>query len=264
MSDMPPKLETWAGVRARMPRTLRIFTLFEFIAQWIFFILKSSAALRLSLEIVAVGAILAGVWGLLADLEQRKIDRGVRIASLFAQIAEVRALPDGVGLNALRPSVEALVRDGVPINRLDLRCVDLSGADLRGAYLSGANLTGVNVAEANLAGANLAFANMKYANLFEAGLQGADLEGAILSFTDMNFTDLRGAYLFGAVLNNADITAADFSSAQELYQDQLDEGCVHENSGIFADKPFSAPSNICTEDRTYITSIEACLRKTRD
>ena len=129
-------------------------------------------------------AILFGLWGLYLEYEQRGVDRGVRIATLFAQIAQTHALPDRRGLSALKPSVQALANEGVSMRRIDLQGSDLSGLNLAGVDFEGANLKEVNFANTDLSTANLTSAN----------LNRAILSGAVLIEANLNKAHLVGAY----------------------------------------------------------------------
>jgi hypothetical protein len=136
-------------------------------------------------------AIIVVLWDFTVD---RPIDRAVRKATLFAQLAQTHELGP-TGLRALRPTILALLEEGIPIHNQILSGVDLSGAemeyanfsrsDLTGAMLAGANLTGADLSRADLSGANLSGANLTGADLSRAGLMGANLTGANL--TGVNF-----------------------------------------------------------------------------
>ncbi|MDP7097611.1 MAG: pentapeptide repeat-containing protein [Rhodospirillales bacterium] len=155
--------------------------------------------------LVAIGVVLFDF------LSVRPIDRAVRVATLFAQIAQVHALPGGAGLQALTPSVEALAKEKVSMAGINLSGANLVVADLSGAILPGADLSGTNLYRANLSGADLSDANLKGADLRSADLSGADLSGLLL---------LRTAGLFGA-----DLVAVTMI-ARRLEQSQLDEACA--------------------------------------
>ncbi len=113
-----------------------------------------------------VGVLVAIVVVLVDFLIDRPTDRAVRVATLFAQIAQVHAMPDGAGLTALAPSVEALAQEEVSMTQ-----INLSGAILRRLRLSGAILILADLSDANLYGTDLIGAN----------LYGADLTNAVLS-----------------------------------------------------------------------------------
>ena len=99
--------------------------------------------------LVAIGVVLFDF------LSVRPIDRAVRVATLFAQIAQVHALPGGAGLQALTPSVEALAKEKVSMAGINLSGANLVVADLSGAILPGADLSGAYLSGTNLSGTNL-------------------------------------------------------------------------------------------------------------
>ena len=139
-------------------------------------------------------------------LSARKADRAVRVATLFSQIANLHALPDGKGLKGIKPSVEALAGEGVSMSN-----INLSGADLRNAQLSGAKLDG-------------------------ADLSGADLVGADLSLADLSHSDLTAASLYEATVTGANLYEANISDARllgvkGLKQGQLNLACATDDQG---------------------------------
>ena len=102
----------------------RIFSPFEYLAAWFFFLFHNVALFRFAIEGAAAGALLVAVVGVYGEFQQREVDRGVHVATLFVQIAQIHALQDGRGL---RTSVEALARENVSMMRIDLSGADLSG-----------------------------------------------------------------------------------------------------------------------------------------
>ena len=248
---------------------LRIAFVTPFIAELFYFKFNNSALFRILVESAAAGAILYGVYGLMQELEQRDVDRGVRIATLFAQIAQTHALPDGKGLKALTPSLEALACEGVPMRNINLRRANLVGANLSGVDLGGADLSGANLLkadlreaslfQADLSGAVLDRANLTEAFMFEANLAHAsmvlttlrgthldkstlrytNLEDAILEDTGLSEVDFECANLTRALFDKADLSGASFRGANvtgtlfvdvyHLEQTQIDVACAAPN-----------------------------------
>ncbi len=270
MEDMRPNKgeypPTWNYVVGELHPLFGLFALIEYPANWWVWLWRRNAGVRTLVEFAGATIIVAGVYGLYLEREDRKVDRGVRIATLFAQIAQVHALPNGGGLKALKPSVEALARERVSMSGLDLSDADLiianlsgaklyaanlsgarlSGADLSGVSLSGANLYAANLYAASLSGANLSGARLHTANLSGASLSGADLSGASLYTANLTGANLIGANLTGADLTSANLTDAELREARNLTQAQLDAACVSEGG----EKPelskgLSAPTSIC-------------------
>ena len=204
---------------------------------------------------------------------ERPIDRAVRRATLFAQMAQTHALKDGAGLKALRPTILALLDEGIPIEGQILIRVDLSGADLREAHLPRSDLTRADLRDANLTGAILVGAVLWDANIRRADLTDADLTNANLLYanltdanlTDANLTDayLTRANLTGANLTGADLTRADLedanlqganlrranlADANYLTRDQLDSACIEKDGKPpILPEGMTPPSNICPE-----------------
>ena len=112
---------------------LRFLALCEYLAEWFFFLFNTVAIFRFAIEGAAAIAIIYGVVGVIGEFQQRGVDRGVRVATLFAQIAQTHALPNGKGLRALKCSVEALAREGVLMHDINLSGAVLLQAQLRGA-----------------------------------------------------------------------------------------------------------------------------------
>ena len=204
-----------------------IFYSLEYILCWFYYLVSHVASFRFLLQFSAVMLFGIGVYGVTIDIEKRQIDRGVREATLFATIARTHALPDGKGAGALKPSVEALARDGVAMEE-----INLSGADLRGAKLAGANLRRANLENAvfieadlrdadlrgaNLSGAVFIRANLTDADLCEADLSEADLVGAVFEEAHMENVNLEGAELLVANFSDAHLAGAIVTSANGTY-----------------------------------------------
>ena len=204
-----------------------IYYSFEYILCWFYYLVSHVASFRFLLQFSAVMLFAMGVYGVTIDIEKRQIDRGVREATLFAMIARTHALPDGKGARALKPSVEALARDGVAMEE-----INLSGADLRGAMLAGANfrradlsnaifveadLSGADLRGAQLRGAVFIRANLTDADLCEADLRDADLVGAVFEDAYMEKVNLEGAELLVANFSNAHLAGATVTSANGAY-----------------------------------------------
>ena len=206
---------------------ISIFDGLEYILCWFYYLVSHVASFRFLLQFSAVMLFGMGVYGVTIDMEKRQIDRGVREATLFAMIARTHALPDGKGAKALKPSVEALARDGVAMEE-----INLSGADLRGAKLAGANfrradlsdaifveadLSGADLRGANLSGAVFIRATLTDADLCEADLSDADLVGAVFHDAYMEKVNLAGAELLVANFSNAHLAGAVVTSANGAY-----------------------------------------------
>ena len=239
-STRPTFRRVWKG---KSP-VLRFFAPFEYWTAWFFFLFNNVALFRFGIEAVAAGALIVTVVGVYGEFQQRQTDRGVRVATLFAQIAQIHALPDGKGLRALKAGVEALAREDVPMTGINLsgaklRGADLSGADLiwadlidadlieadlSGADLSGADLSDADLIEADLSSAclveaSLIEANLSDADLIDADLSDADLIEADLSDADLIDADLRGANLRGANLRGASLSGANLRGANLIDAD---------------------------------------------
>lgn len=206
------------------------------LAEWFYFGLNNIALLKFFIEAGAAAAIVATVIGVLGEIQQRETDRGVRVATLFAQIAQVHALPEEKGLPALRASVEALAREGVPMININLSKANLGLMNLRGAKFIEANLSGTilfrtdlrraDLRRADLSGAQLSGADLRWADLRKAHLRRADLRWAKLIEADLSGANLAFADLSGADLSEAHIAAADLRRA-DLSGARLFEADLH-------------------------------------
>lgn len=201
--------------RGSIPKSLVLdfCAVFEYATGWFYYLFGHVASFRFLFQISAVMLFAFGVYGVTIDIEKRQIDRGVREATLFAQIARIHALPDGRGSRALKSSVEALARDGVAMKELDLSGADLRGADLAGANFRRADLRDANLIEANLTGADLRGARLSGAILTRAILAGADICEADLTGADLTGAELEAATLERANLGGAELLVTDFSHA---------------------------------------------------
>ena len=190
------------------------FHAFEYLTSWFYYLFGSVASFRFLLQFSAVMLFAMGVYGVTIDMEKRQIDRGVREATLLAMIARTHALPDEMGVRALKPSVEALARDGVAMEEIDLSGADLSRANLAGADFRRADLRNAIFVETDLSGADLRGANLSGAVLIRADLTDADLCEADLTGADLAGAVFEQAFLEKANLNDAELLVADFSNAR--------------------------------------------------
>ena len=258
----------------------RILAYCERFASWFFFLFNTVALFRLVIEAAAVAVLIATLMSVFWDIQQRQIDRSVRVATMYAQIAQTLALPEGRGLSAVRTSVEILAQEGASMNGIDLSGASLSGARLRNAIFVDAkfrntNLAGALLFGANLVGADLTGANLSDANLFQASVSSADLSGANLSYTglagtDLTDTNLRGADLsdtilldanfrnanltstnfsganfIGVNLNRANLSGADLRQARDLSQDMLQVACAESNNPPLLPQSWTWKNNPC-------------------
>ena len=53
----------WIETCERKPELVQVFVPFEYLTGWFFYIFNASSLVRLSIEAVAAGAIIMGVWG---------------------------------------------------------------------------------------------------------------------------------------------------------------------------------------------------------
>lgn len=177
-----------------------------------------------------------------ADRQRDLIDRSwTRIHAAYPENGTSAGLSD---------AIETLVSFDKFLTEVKLPRANLSGAKLWGAYLESANLEGAILSEANLGGANLSLANLGGANLSPANLSGAyllradlreanlyraKLEGANLGWANLSDANLEGANLAGANLAGANLSGAYLRVALRLTQEQLDEACGNENTGLPGD-----------------------------
>ena len=191
-----------------------LFAIAEYLTGWYYYMFGHFASFRFLLQFSAVMLFGLGIYGVTIDIEKRQIDRGVREATLFALIARTHALPDGQGARALKPSVEALARDGVAMKEINLSGADLRGANLAGANFKRADLQGAIFVEADLSGADLRGANLRGAVFIRANLTDADLCEADLTGADLVGAVFENAYMEDVKLEDAELLVADFSNAR--------------------------------------------------
>lgn len=220
-----------------------------------------------ALEVIGVfTAIVVVIWEFRVE---KPVDRAVRISTMFAQIAQVHALPNGSGSAALKPTLQILANENVSMIDIDLSAanltkVNLTGALMNGAKLNQAKMTGSVLNEATLSGAhmrevnlrraemiktNLVKADLSMANLQRATLTSAYLGWANLSFSDLTAADLteadltgadlRGADMSWATLTEVDLTRADLTTVMGYKPEQFSAACQKENH-----KPPKLPEGI--------------------
>ena len=220
-----------------------ILAYLELLATWPFYLFHTLAIFRLAFQAAAIALLILGALGVREEFRQRDIDRGVRIATLSAQLAQMRGLRDEHRLGAMKPIVEGLVRDRVPMNSFDLTGAILNDADLhnadfsatmlkkallqrtnlRNGLLDSANICHSDLTRADISNASLFRTGLSYAILRRVNFSSADLSAAFLNETDLRHADFTGAKLVGAdlrkaklnnaVLKNADLTDANLSQA---------------------------------------------------
>ena len=173
----------------------------DWAVAWLYFAFSNIALIRFSLQAAAAVVLVLTVLQVYFEFQQRKVDRAVRVATLFAQITQLHALPNEKGLINLKFSVEALASENVPMPNINLSGADLSRTKLIRAILRGADLSGAKLLHADLSYADLSYANLSNAYLSEATLTGAEFHGA----------DLSGTYL---------------ENVKGFSQDQLDVACT--------------------------------------
>ena len=169
----------------------RVFARADWLASWFYFGFSNVASVRFAVEGLAVIALVFTVIGVYGEIAQRKVDRGVRVATLFAQIAQTRAIPDGKSSMAVAAIVEALAREGVPMSNLPLSGAEIRVANLEDAYLPGADLSHGDFCMTDFSRADLRGIDLSHASLRGTVLEDADFSGAYL-----RKTDLRKALVF--------------------------------------------------------------------
>ena len=257
-SKPPPKVgSTRPTLRSDwMDRSIpwKILAYFERASGYFFYLFNHVAIFRFSVEVTAAIVLIITVVGVMQELQQREIDRPVRIATMFAQIAQTHALPDGKGLTALKKSVEVLARENVPMHD-----IDLSGANLRKLSLGNADFTGANFSDTDcrhlkLPGATLSHAIFERANFRGANLVDAKVDNA-RKFTDANFhgatldranfhnVDFKNSNFHGATLIDTNLSKVNLQSAKGLTQSQVDKACSTANM------PPKLPGNLTWKNR---------------
>ena len=184
-----------------------VFSILNWLAGLFYYYFHNLPLFRIIIQGFAAVVILGTGIALLLEIQQREIDRGLRVATLHTQIAQVRAIGNE---RAVKLSLEALAREGASmsninlygavLNNANLRKADLLQADLNTAKLRDANLREANLEEAKLFDAVLAYSDLQNANLF-----GADLREANLFNVNLRSADLRFAKLQNADLRRADM-----------------------------------------------------------
>lgn len=112
-------------------------------------------------------------------------------------------------------AIQILVRNGVRLDRVNLKSTYLAGANLKGAFLTGADLSGANLSNANLQNADLSDADIKNAILINSNLGGAMFNGANLDGAVLAFSKVDIAIVLSKSLKKTDITGVKFVEEDE-------------------------------------------------
>ncbi len=229
---------------------LRIFARPDHWASVFFYLFHNVALFRISCELIAVVALIATVFGVFSEYEERSMDRAVRGAMLLTQIGQLRSLPLGKRDAPIHAIIEALSRDKFPLNRIDLSDMILKDLDLGGASLRNAN-----------------FNDAQFINVIfrDADLRGAKFNKARISSSDFSDTKLKGA-TFGHAINikSVDFTNSDLTSV--VFSDTtIDRSVVFSNSQL--DNAFFIRTNLSNADLSTALGLKpkqlksACARK---
>lgn len=214
---------TFRRIWKKMHAGLRFLAPLEYLAAWFFFLFNNVALLRFTIQAGAAALIIYGGLGVAEEFKQRKADRSIRVATLFAQIADIQSLSGETGLWAIRSSVEALAREHVSMEGIDLRGTVLRGVTFQDAILVNGVLSGTNLIDANLRNANLGNADLSCAVLGNSVLIGANLNGADLS---------------NAVFSNAGDPVKNWEAYKAIRA--ANERCADFRNAVVADEPLSA------------------------
>ena len=107
-------------------------------------------------------------------------------------------------------AIQILVKNEVPLDKIDLQDTYLEGANLKGALLRGANMKSVNLTSANLQNADLSGANFDGAYLYGSNLGGTIFDGASFKSTYLAFAKVDIGIILASSLRNADLTGVKF------------------------------------------------------
>lgn len=144
------------------------------------------------------------------------IDNAAGIETSYARIKAIQALlRDRVSLEGIDLPDADLSR--VNFNKADLSFANLSNADLSDTTFRNADLSNADLSRANLSGTvfsnvDLTETDLSEANFSNANLSGIDFSNADLSGTDFSNADLSNADFVEANLSNAIFLAADLQN----------------------------------------------------
>jgi uncharacterized protein YjbI with pentapeptide repeats len=100
--------------------------------------------------------------------------------------------------------VERRMREGEPLEGLDLSNLDLAGFDFSGKVLSRCKFDRASLVRCRFIGTNLAGASFRGADLTNATLESANLERASFAASKLDGASLRGAFLSDASFSGAE------------------------------------------------------------
>ncbi|QIR77262.1 pentapeptide repeat-containing protein [Sulfurospirillum diekertiae] len=107
-------------------------------------------------------------------------------------------------------AIQILVKNGISLDKIDLRNTYLVGANLKGVSMRAANLSGANLTGANLQGANLSGANLDGVKLYNSNLGGVMFDEASLTSARLSFAKVDIAVILAKSLKNTDMTGVTF------------------------------------------------------
>ncbi len=133
-------------------------------------------------------------------------------------LVEIKSTEDGRVIGTaeypdIKMAIEALVRQGVSLARVDLSGMNLQGINIPGANLTDAKCERTDFSLANLSNVKATGINLRYSNLASAKCANSDFGGGQFKGATLCRADLRQCDLGGSVLNKADLSGANLSHA---------------------------------------------------
>jgi uncharacterized protein YjbI with pentapeptide repeats len=183
-------------------------------------------SIKLAVWLTVLGAVLALMGGVIANVLQNKHDAMLEVTRMAAQASQLEEQIKREDLQrALNWSTNGRTESlrAINLSGQDLTGIDLSGADLRNADFSAAILNRADLSSANLQGADLRYSLLRNAILSQADLSNAELSyayvneaylekcilySATLIQTVFQLANLRGCNLSESNLTNANFTGA--------------------------------------------------------
>lgn len=130
-------------------------------------------------------------------------------------------------------AIQILVKNGITLDKIDLRNTYLAGANLKGASMRAASLNGANLDGANLQGADLSGANLDGAQLHNSDLGGVTFDGASFTSARLAFAKVDVSIVLAKSLKNTDLTGVKFV---------LEDSEGNTDFGTFGDTIAEAPN----------------------
>ena len=199
--------EPWSVLKLRVPSWLRPLAAFEWLWEWLAYLLSNWSFLEVLEYLGSFGVLIAVIFYF--------SESGDRIKQKHYQAWQVINTAQGKGGSGGRvEALQELNQDGISLVGVDVNGAFLQGIRLPHARLVRSDFNAADLRDADFSGADFSDANLRAANLRQSHLAGGNFQRSDLSDADLTSADLSGCDFSGATLDAADLLYADLASAK--------------------------------------------------